>query len=179
MRPGLVFCMEGKLPDTPRKSDDALAREVDKLLRKLPGADPYLKGEPEAIATKSPSMGPGVLTSSGSRPAVRGFAPTRVQRIGVWVRVWLGVLLGALITQWPYARNCGIGLWFYLGAVTALLIAGGWGGVWSWRYRMGLAHSTSIAVIFWTLVLASDQVLQRTGYAASSAQWSCGTGVSR
>jgi hypothetical protein len=165
--------MEGKLPDTPRNSEDALAREVDRLLRKLPGADPYLRGEPEAIATKSPSMGPGVLTHSGPRRAIGGFVPNRGQRIGVWVRAGLGVVLGLLITQWPYFRACGFGLGLYLFALVALLVTGGWSGVWSWRYRMGIAHIVSLAVVLWTLVLLSDQLLQRTGYAAVSAAWRC------
>ena len=165
--------MEGKLPDTPRNSDDALAREVDRLLRKLPGADPYLRGEREPLATKSPSMGPGVLTNSGSRRAFQAFVPTRVQQIGVWVRVGLGVVLGMLITQWPYFRACGLGLGFFLASLTALLVTGGWGSVWSWRYRMGLAHVVSLGVILWTMILTTDQVLQRTGYAVVGGTWGC------
>src|SRR5690349_16813773 len=80
-------------------TDDALAREVDKLLRKLPAADPYLKGDPEP-----PKGSRGVVT--GEKPSVvlarRGMVgASRVQRISVWVRVVLGVLLALVITQWP------------------------------------------------------------------------------
>ena len=150
-------------------SDDALAREVDKLLKKLPGADPYLRGDPEpAVATKTP------LTASGSRPISvtmprRPAGPARVQRIAVWVRVCLGALLGAVITQWPYQSACGFGLWLYLGAITAVVIAGGWAGVWSWRYRLGTAHATSLGIVYWGSVLLANQILHRTGYAAVSA----------
>ena len=73
------------------------------------------------------------------------------------------------------AITAGLGLSFYLGALVALFVAGSWGAIWSWRYRMGLAHSAALAVVFWMLVLASDQVLQRTGYAAVSASWVCGS----
>jgi uncharacterized membrane protein len=163
--------MTGK---SPALSDDALAREVDKLLRKLPGADPYLRGDPD------PAAPPKTTTSStGSRPVSpvaprRPAGPSRVQRIAVWVRVCLGALLGAVITQWPYQSACGVGLGFYLGAITAVLVAGVWAGVWSWRYRMGMAHGTSLGIVYWGAVLIANQILQRAGYAMVSATWSCG-----
>jgi hypothetical protein len=155
-------------------TDDALAREVDKLLRKLPGADPYLRGDPEPVTAPKPA-----LTASGSRPVAvvaprRLAGPNRVQRITVWVRVCLGALLGAVITQWPYQSACGFGLGLYLAAITTVLVGGGWAGVWSWRYRMGLAHATSLGIIYWGAVLIANQILQRAGYAAVSASWSCG-----
>ncbi len=154
-------------------SDDALAREVDRLLRKLPMADPYLKGDPEPSAQAGMVLGEApsaVLAARRRAPA----GPTRVQGIGVWVRVGLGGLLGAVITQWPYGNGCGLGLWLYLGAIAAVVVGGAWAAVWSWRYRMGRAHAASLAVIYWGVVLISHQVLQRVGYAATSAAWSCG-----
>ena len=154
-------------------SDDALAREVDKLLRKLPMADPYLKGDPEPSPQAGIVLGeaPSVVLAARRRERV---GPTSVQRISVWVRVALGGLLGAVITQWPYSAGCGLGLSLYLGAIAAVLVGGAWGAVWSWRYRMALAHATSLAVIYWGSVLIANQVLQRVGYAATSAAWSCG-----
>jgi hypothetical protein len=157
-------------------SDDALAREVDKLLRKLPGADPYLRGDPEPVSPKKPGV-----TSTGTQTATplptarrRAAGPSRVQRIAVWVRVCLGALLGAVITQWPYQSACGFGLWLYLAAITTVVVAGAWAGVWSWRYRMGRAHGASLGIVYWGGVLIANQVLQRVGYAAVSASWSCG-----
>ena len=155
-------------------SDDALAREVDRLLRKLPGADPYLKGDPEPAAARPAG---GISTASrtaspAARPRPAG--PSSVQRIAVWVRVCLGAILGAVITQWPYENACGLGLGFYLGAIAAVVVAGAWAGVWSWRYRMGLAHGASLGTLYWGMVLIADQILQRVGYAAVSASWSCG-----
>jgi hypothetical protein len=153
--------------------DDALAREVDRLLRKLPGADPYLKGEPERPASGGVVVGQApsaVLAARRQLPT----GPTRVQRLAVWVRVFLGVVLGLVITQWPYSSACGSGLWLYLGAISTVVIAGAWGAAWSWRYRMGRAHAASLAVIYWGVMLVGNQVLQRTGYAAVSAAWTCG-----
>jgi hypothetical protein len=156
------------------RPDDTLAREVDRLLKMLPGADPYLKGDPEPARPRKRGV-----TSTGPRtplPTARRRAtdPSWVQRAAVWVRVCLGALLGAVITQWPYQSACGVGLWFYLGAITTVVVAGAWAGVWSWRYRMGLAHGTSLGIVCWGGVLIADQVLQRVGYAAVSASWSCG-----
>jgi len=153
-------------------TDDALAREVDKLLRRLPGADPYLKGDPEP-----PKGSRGVVT--GEAPSVvlarrRVVGPSRVQRISVWVRVLLGVVLGLVITQWPYASACGFGLWVYLFAISTVVTAGVWGALWSWRYRMGTAHGAALGVVYWGLVLIANQVLERTGYAATTATWGCG-----
>ena len=161
--------------------DDALAREVDKLLRKLPGADPYLKGDPEPAAVRAPAA-PAPWTVTGSRPAVGIGGPrpaTRVQRISVWVRVFLALVPGLLITQWPYASGCGFGLWAYLFAVLAVGMAGGWAAAWGWRYRMAFAHAAALLVIAWGATLVTDQVLRRVGYAAAQASWSCAAGPRR
>src|SRR5437016_4921216 len=83
--------MTGK--NTPDLNDDALAREVDKLLRKLPGADPYLKGDPEPAVVRP--AGAAAAPSRTPLPRARPARPSRVQRIAVWVRVGLGMLLGA------------------------------------------------------------------------------------
>jgi hypothetical protein len=154
--------------------DDALAREVDKLLRKLPGADPYLKGDPEPAGARVHA--PALWTVTGSRPAVglSGLRPaTRVQRISVWVRVFVALMPAVLITQWPYASGCGFGLWVYLFALWAVVIAAGWSAAWAWRYRMAAAHGASLLVIAWGAGLVADPVLQRVGYAAVQATWSC------
>jgi hypothetical protein len=157
-------------------SDDALAREVDRLLRKLPGADPYLRGDPEPAKAEPVRTPAGGVPRVGPARRVRPTGPSRVQRIGVWVRVFLGAILAVLITQWPYSSGCGLGLSFYLIAVLAVLVAGTWAGVWSWRYRMGLAHAASITMIYWGVVLMSHEILQRNGYALVSATWRCGGG---
>ena len=153
------------------QDDDALAREVDRLLRKLPGADPYLKGDP------LPATGSGVAIKSGMPSLERSRAAlsaTRVQRIGVWVRFSLGALLGILIPQWPYQSNCGLGLSLYLFSVVLVIVAGVWTIIWTWRYRLPTAHVAALAVIMWGAMLVANPVLQRTGYAAVQATWGCG-----
>jgi hypothetical protein len=156
--------------------DDAIAREVDKLLRKLPGADPYLRGDPDPAVS-----GPRQAVTSASTPGARirpGRAPhhrptTQIQRVAVWVRVVLAALLGVLVLQWPYAHACGLGLGLYLTSLSFIVLGGAWGGVWSWRYRMGLAHATSIVVICWGIALSAHEVLKRNGYAVVTRTWSC------
>jgi len=159
-------------------NDDALAREVDKLLRKLPGADPYLRGEPEKTPVSGPHQGITRFSLPGTRVRVGVAHPTHraanpIQRLTVWIRVCLPALLGAVVLQWPYGRACGFGLGFYLTGVVMIVLGGVWGGVWSWRYRMGLAHGAALAVICWGIALGSHEILQRSGYAAVSRSWSC------
>ncbi|HXV86786.1 MAG TPA: hypothetical protein VD793_08815 [Gemmatimonadales bacterium] len=157
-------------PTPPRSSQDLLAREVDKLLRKLPGADPTLRGEPEPArrpATGPPGVG---APSVGPRPDEPS---RRAQQVGVWLRGLMAAGLGVALTQWPYARSCGWALYAYLGVIAALLVAGGWAATWSWRVRVAAAHVLSLVVVFWGIVLAAEQLLPRVGYAAESAVWTC------
>lgn len=161
----------------PRNSEDAIAREVDRLLRKLPGADPMLRGDAQPKTPVVPHARPaGVVpgSSSGPRPvAAAAAASPLAQRIGVWVRVLLGLLLAIAVTQWPYARGCGFPLYFYVGAIGVMLVGGVWAARWSWRLRMGIAHTASLAVLFFGLALFAAQVLPRIGYAAEAATWTC------
>jgi hypothetical protein len=77
------------------------------------------------------------------------------------------------MTQWPYGHACGVGLWLYLGAVGTVGLAGVWGLVSSWRYRMPVAHVLSLLVLIWGGVLAAAVVLPRIGYARETAAWLC------
>lgn len=98
---------------------------------------------------------------------------------GVFARLSLAVALGVGIVFWPYAARCGMGLAAYLGAVSALVVSGGWSAIWSWRHRAAKAHLLSLLLVLWGLVLLSMDVLPRTGYAiptaAHPAGWSCGS----
>ena len=159
----------------PRKSQDELALEIDKLLKKLPGADPMLRGDPEPVVARpaaARSAGVGVV-GTGPRPATPPQPSVRAQKAGVWVRTLLGVGVGVAVTQWPYARSCGWPLYGYLGVVGAVIVAGGWAGVWSWRLRMAVTHVVSLILVFWGIVLAAEQILPRIGYAAETAEWRC------
>jgi hypothetical protein len=154
-------------PDKPRDWDKELA-EVDRLLAKLPHADPTLGRGAKGPPPKSPGAGaPGHAAVLG--PAVS--SPR--DRLGVWVRVGLALLLGLAMTQWPYSHACGLRLGFYLVGVGAVIAGAVWGALGSWRHRMGPAHGLSIGVLVWGLALLAGEVLPRTGYARTAAAWFC------
>ena len=97
---------------------------------------------------------------------------------GVFARLVLAVALGVAMLFWPYSSRCGLGLAGYLGAVSVLITAGVWSSVWTWRHRAGRAHTLSLLLILWGIVLGATEVLPRTGYAAPTpdrpASWTCG-----
>lgn len=144
----------------PRDWDKELA-EIDRLIAATP---------PDRA--KGGANQPGVPTAGPARAAPPARAARR-STLGTWVRVGLGVVLAAAMTQWPYAHPCGLALFLYLGAVGVVLIGGGWAAVTSWRQRMGLAHVLSLLVMLWALILAAAVVLPRVGYAREAATWWC------
>lgn len=94
-------------------------------------------------------------------------------RVALWARVVLGVALGVAMTQWPYDTGCGWALSGYLAAVAVIMVAGGWIAFTAWRAHSGPAHILALILVFWGIVLAAEQSLPRTGYAAEQASWSC------
>ncbi|MEK7667070.1 MAG: hypothetical protein AAB409_00285 [Gemmatimonadota bacterium] len=116
-----------------------------------------------------PAAQPAAAPKGGRAPA----APGRYAVLFTWVRLGLGLSLGAAMTQWPYTHGCGLPLFVYLGAVCAVLVAGVWSSVSSWKTRSGFAHFLSVALILWGGVLAAREVLPRIGYAEQSAEWVC------
>ena len=96
---------------------------------------------------------------------------------GVFLRLTLTVALGVGMVFWPYSARCGLGITGYLGAVTALVVSGVWSSAWTFRHRAAKAHTLSLLLVLWGLVLASIEVLPRTGYAkptaAHPAGWVC------
>jgi len=134
-------------------------REVDRLLGKLPNADPKLSGGAEPTLKKPVAA----VAASASGPTV----------VGTWAKVALGLLIGVGMTQWPYTHGCGIRLIFYLVGVAAVLAAGIWSGVSSWKRRLGFAHVLSHVLIVWGTVLAVREVQPRVGSAKAEAVWLC------
>lgn len=184
-----------------RKQND-LAREVDRLLRQLPFADPMLRGDTataprsapvragsaSTITRRAPAATAAPLPSSGASTSARRVAPessafvTRrasaepsalAQTISAWLRALLAAALGAAVSIWPYASDCGWMLYLALFVIATVMIAGAWASIWAWRLQAAAAHVLSLAVIFWGVVLAAEQVLPRIGYAAVSAAWAC------
>src|SRR5712692_1896656 len=144
--------------------------EVDKLLARLPEADPYLKGDVAPRRAGMPGRG-GEAAPATSVAAARSTGSAAW--LGTWARVALGLLIGIGMTQWPYTHGCDLRLIFYLAGVLAVLAAGVWSSISSWRRRLGWAHVLSQGLIIWGLVLAAREVLPRIGYAKASAPWLC------
>jgi hypothetical protein len=147
--------------------------EVDRLLKKLPNADPTLGrgaggggggGEPtprRQAASPSPVTGTGALYGAAGR-------------LGTWLKVGLGVLIGIGVAPgvWPYSHGCGLRVMFYLLGVATVIAAGVWAGVSSWRRRLGFAHVISQVLIIWGVLLMTREVLPRVG-AKPEAPWLC------
>ena len=146
------------------KDWDKEMREVDRLLAKLPAADPTLVG------STTPTLKNPLPTAPPRLPVAE---PTGSEWLGTWARVALGVLIGAGMTQWPYVHDCGLNLVFYGVGVGAALAAGIWSSLSSWKHRLGVAHLVSQLLIIWALVLAAGQVLPRVGYARVPGVWLC------
>ncbi len=144
--------------------------EVDKLLARLPDADPYLKGEVTQRRVGGPAPGGGATPLAGARAAR---ATGSAAWLGTWARVALGLLIGIGMTQWPYTHGCGLKLIFYMTGVMAVIAAGFWSSISSWRRRLGVAHVLSQALIIWGLVLAAREILPRVGYAKAPPSGFC------
>jgi hypothetical protein len=151
-------------PLRPDSGMDPEALAVERLLVQLqersggvgPPVPPQRRAPPVA-ATRQP------------RPAGRSLPSVP----GVWASVALGVLLGAALTQWPYAGTCGAGLGLKVAATAVVPIAGVWAAARSWRRRMAAAHITALLIIAWGLALLTHEVIPRTPYWPEPAAWLC------
>jgi hypothetical protein len=152
---------------------DELAHEIDRLLKQLPAAEPIGRAPP-AYRASAPVHAIG--TNGASTRRARAERSAHAQLALVWTRVLLAAALGVALTQWPYARACGLMLSSYLVVILAVLVAAGWAGVEAWRGRVASAHLVSLIIGFWGIVLAAEQVLPRVGYAAATAEWTCSAG---
>ena len=98
--------------------------------------------------------------------------------IGAAVRLSLVVALAASLAFWPYARQCGDGLFAYVSAAGMIVVGALWAAVWTWRARLPRMHLLTMAVLIWGVVLVGLELLPRVGYAkadaARPAAWWCG-----
>jgi hypothetical protein len=152
------------MSDQPRDWDKELA-DIDKAIARLPSKGPA-PAQAQSGGGSAPSAGRPMAVATGGKLAV----------FTTWLRVGLGVALAVGITQWPYASACGFNLIMYLGAISVVTIAGLWSSISSWRRRLGVAHTLSLLVLLWGLLLAAREVLPRTGYARHQRTWSCPAG---
>lgn len=114
---------------------------------------------------------------TGAPPTERGATTTARASVRSWpaiLRLVLSAVLGIGVLFWPYENRCGLGLAGYLGVVGVVVASGVWSALWTWRHRTGRAHALSILLVVWGLVLASAELLPRTGYAKQTLPWSCG-----
>ncbi len=158
--------MAGKEKDFKDRDWDREMREVDKLLAKLPEADPSL-GRGAATVPRAYAAPGTHTTPSGEGRAAAG------ARLTTWLRVGLGVMLGVGMFVWPYRHVCGAGLLLYVIGIGTLTIAGAWGALSSWKRRMGLAHIISVLLLMEGAVLMVSTVLPRIGRAGPQAAWFC------
>jgi hypothetical protein len=142
--------------------------KVDKQLASL--SDDTLAGPPPAAPAK------GKVASQPVAPAP-ATVRSRWTIVGVYARLTLAVALGVAMTVWPYQSRCGLGLAAYLAAVGVVVASGAWSAVWSWRHRAAKAHTLSLLIVLWGLVLGSIDILPRIGYAKPDAThpvgWTC------
>ena len=102
---------------------------------------------------------------------------TGTSTLGVFARLSLAVILGVAIVFWPYSARCGLGMAAYLASVATLVTAGAWASIWTWKHRAAKAHTLSLMLVLWGLILGAIDVLPRIGYAKPTAGhpvgWMC------
>jgi hypothetical protein len=141
-------------------NDNREAAVVDQLIKKLRPFD-------RSFVSERPSP-------TAARPLTRIRPIHGPMRGGaVWSCVLLGVLLGAALPYWPYARACGWWLLLYMTAAGTVVVAGIWGARVSWRSRRAFPHVVAVCTIIWGLALLTHEVLPRVGYARTRSAWRC------
>ena len=93
-------------------------------------------------------------------------ARQRAALIGVVARLILVAAVAVALEFWPYANDCGFGLFGYMGAEAIIVIGGVWVAISTWQARLPRMHIVSLAVTLAGLILIVGEVLPRIGYAA-------------
>lgn len=93
-------------------------------------------------------------------------AKQRVAMIGAGARLILVFALFGALAVWPYANECGWGLFGYVGAQAVIVAGGLWVAFTTWRARLPKMHTLSLIIILVGLALIAAEVLPRTGYAS-------------
>jgi len=154
-------------------------RDWDKELAKVDKQLASLSDEALLAPTPAPTGKPGAPSPKrGAAPAAAAPAAARpTSSWGVYARLTLSVAVGVAMLIWPYPARCGVGLAAYLAAVGVVVASGVWSSVWTWRHRAAKAHTLSLLLILWGLLLGSIEVLPRVGYGKPDlnhpAAWAC------
>jgi hypothetical protein len=151
-------------------SDDAL---LGPTKVQLPGN----AGKPSPSKAARPSAATNSGNSGNSGGSISSSEPRTTTSWGVYARLTLSVALGIGMVLWPYPARCGPGLAAYLAAVVVVVTSGVWSSIWTWRHRASHAHTLSLLIILWGLILGSVEVLPRVGYAKPDLRhpsgWAC------
>jgi hypothetical protein len=121
----------------------------------------------KAIAKQQPATGGPV------RPGSPPVTPQKRFIALTWFWTGIAVLLAVALVLWPFDRNCGIRLIFFIGAGGLALLAGVVGSWNGWASRSGLAHFLSLLVIVFAGVMLMREILPRTGYSKEARDWTC------
>jgi hypothetical protein len=92
-------------------------------------------------------------------------AQQRAEMIGASARLILVFMLFVALAIWPYANECGSGLFGYLGTKGVIVAGGLWVAFTTWRARLAKMHALSLLIVLVGLILIAVDVLPRIGYA--------------
>jgi len=92
-------------------------------------------------------------------------AQQRAAMIGASARLILVFMLFVALAIWPYANECGSGLFGYLGTKAVIVAGGLWVAFTTWRARLAKMHAFSLLIVLVGLILIAADVLPRIGYA--------------
>ncbi|MDB4875642.1 MAG: putative rane protein [Gemmatimonadetes bacterium] len=172
----------------PDRDWDKELSKIDKQLASL-SDDALLGPTPVQLPGRPPSPTSPTSSPPGQKSAPRAAAspqasasaePKATTSWGVYARLTLSVALGVGMVLWPYPARCGPGLAGYLAAVVVVVTSGIWSSIWTWRHRASHAHTLSLLIILWGLILGSIEVLPRIGYAKPDLRhpigWACPSG---
>jgi hypothetical protein len=153
------------MTEQPRDWDKELA-DIDRVIERSGSGAGGQGGSPAALP-------PGASLPPSRVAAPVGPSTARGSVARTWFLVVLALLLAVALPIWPYGKECGLQLFFYLGADALTLLAAGAGAVASWGARRGLPHTLALLVMLWAGVLGAREVLPRTGYTAEAKPWLC------
>jgi hypothetical protein len=137
------------MTEQPRDWDKEMA-EIDRAIGKQPAS------------TRPPgSTAPGPVTTRRRFVAL------------TWFWTGLAIVLAVALAVWPYDKNCGLRLIFFLGAGAIALLAGVLGALAGWAHHRGLAHFLSLLAVLWAGVMVVREILPRAGYAKEPRGWTC------
>ena len=149
--------------DQPRDWDRELAA-IDKVIAKQGTGAAGQGGEPGP--PRLPAAGPGT-------PVVMPPPARRRSAALAWFWTVLAVALAMALPLWPYPKECGLQLFFFLGATGLTIIAGLIGALETWANHRGFAHLLCLLALLWAGVVGASEALPRSGYAKEARPWLC------